>query len=101
MKNLIVGLFIGITIVACGAMGKRLNYDEFARRTARNSVWMKCLDGDKQNVCKYICLEYTKKNKCKKKKEDVDRLDIQKALADGHVMMSPPVFLQLLMRRSN
>lgn len=99
MKNfilLLIGAIIGNIIVACSMGGKRPNYNEFPSRSKDNTVWMKCIDGDKNNVCKYSCSKYSKKNECKKNHQHVDKMLITESLDKGFVIISRSFFLQLL-----
>lgn len=95
MNKFLIGFTFGLVATAC-AMSKRIDYDTFPRRAVDNSAFMKCLDGDKENVCKYICLEYKKDNTCKKKSEVVEKTNIEESLARGWVMVSRQSFIQLL-----
>ena len=98
MKNLLlilVGAIGGTVFIAC-SMGGKPRYSEFPVRAVENSVWMKCLDGDKKHACKYICTKYKRNNKCKKGKEKVVKLKIEKAFDDGFVLISKSYFLKLI-----
>jgi len=99
MKNLaliIFGVIFGTAFYACSMGSKAIKYNDFPIRSKEFSVWMKCLDGDKKNACKYVCTKYTRKNKCKKDHSRVDKLEIQKALDDGFMLISRNYFLQLI-----
>lgn len=96
MKTFFVGLFLGITIIACESGGRRIDFDEFPNRNPANSVYMKCKDGDLENVCKYVCKEYKRDNTCKDDKRKVVKLDLDTALERGYVVMSKHLFIKLL-----
>ncbi len=100
MKSLLVlilGVYMGLFITAC-AMGKKskLDYDNFPIRSNENSAWMKCLDNDQENACKYICTKYNKKNKCKKNHNKIVKLNIKKALDQGYLFISKAYFIKLI-----
>ena len=99
MKNLalvIVGAILGTAFYACSMGSKTIKYSNFPIRSKQFSVWMKCKDGDKENVCKYICTKYKKNNQCKKGHDRVDKIEIDKALDNGWVLISKSYFLQLI-----
>lgn len=98
MKSLIyilIGAMSGTVIYSC-AMGGNPRFNSFPVRSKENSVWMKCLDGDKLNACKYVCTKYKRNNKCKKDHEKVERLNIQDALNNGSVLISNSFFQRLI-----
>lgn len=99
MKGLtliIIGAIVGTVFYACSGGGRRPDYDDFPIRSKEFSVWTKCIDGDKENACKYVCTKYTRKNKCKKDHEKVDRINIEKALDNNFVLVSKGYFIQLI-----
>ena len=92
----IIGAILGTVIFACGSGKVYRDFNDFPRRSEDNSIFMKCADGDFGNACKYECLSYDKKNKCKKNKKRVVKININKALDDGYFLVSKPFLLNLL-----
>jgi hypothetical protein len=92
---LLVGAMVGTVIYSCAMGGKPIDYDKVPEPNKDNSVYMKCLDGDKEHACKNVCLKYDKKNVCKEFGLP-DKVKIRESLDNGWVMMSNAMFVKLL-----
>lgn len=90
---LFIGVVIGMTFYACGMSKRKPDFDKFPHRSPEYSVWMKCVD-DYENVCKYECLKYNKKNECKERR--TVKMPIQEALDKSYVVISKVYFLKLI-----
>ena len=87
---------MGSIIVSCAAGGKSIKFKKLPIRSNEYSVFTKCIDGDKMNVCKYECTEYKNNNECKKDHEKVKKMDIRKALNAEYYMIKKAYLMQLL-----
>ena len=93
---ILLGGALFTAIYSCGSGGKRPDYDDFPTRSKEFSVWTKCTDGSYDKVCKLVCEDYTRKNRCKDGKMREVSLDIKEAIDDGYVIMSKAMFIKLL-----
>ena len=96
MRFFLAGLFCGLVFIACGGSKIRRDYDDFPIRLKEYSLWMKCTDGDYSSACKYECTKYDRKNECKKDHERIIKMNINKALDDGYLLISRQFLLKLL-----
>lgn len=101
MKNILmvfIGISIGSTFFACAMGGKshKPDYDDFPVRSDDNSIWTRCVDNDTERACKYVCQKYDSKNKCKKDQTKTYKINIDKALQNGFVLVSKPFIVRLL-----
>lgn len=91
---IILGATLFNVIIACSMGSKRPNYNDFPVRAKSMSAFMKCLDNDTENVCKYICKKYSKKNKCKE--PGVVKTNLKNLINDGYVVLSKELFMNLI-----
>jgi len=85
-----------IGIFACASGSKRPRYSDFPLRADVYSIWTKCAGKDYTKVCKNVCTDYTRKNKCKKGKFVVKEMKLKKALDNGYIVLHKTEFFKLL-----